>query len=449
MTTAPPSTSSIHEDLPIIVRDRRRKGYFTIDNELLDRYGDQLGPYGLSVYMALARFANQDSYCWPSLATIAQRTGMSRRQVIREIDTLQGVKLIAVEPQIDRKTGEHKANRYILLDLPSGDYQSPGSDSQSLLPSDPLTPGSDSPTPKQNIENKTQHRNKTQRATRSIDPTHTNNSGGQPPAPPVVGALPPVSSTSDSSEKTARKKAPKTGGAHSSVDHTPSPSSDAPPSPLREQRSTGASALIAVGITPKVAQRLAERHSLQRIEEKLQYLDFLQQEQPDKVKNPHGWLRKAIEEDYAAPDGYQSAEARAVEALEAQCYATATQQTITNQQAETVAVQERARQQGDAQLAELHRTYGTTQQEIDLWDPLLQEFKQSMPSDAFYSYVADTLLLSLKDGEALIGLPNASARDWLENRFVTKIKRSLTSCLGGQKVTVRFIDLNTAQPRSV
>ena len=228
------------------------------------------------------------------------------------------------------------------------------------------------------------------------------------------------------------------------MDHSPAPSSDAPPSPLRELRPTGASALIAVGITPNVAQRLAERHSLQRIEEKLQYLDFLQQEQPDKVKNPHGWLRKAIEENYSAPDGYPSADERMAEALEAQRYATATQQTITNQQEETVAEQERKRQQEAARLAELHHAYGTTQREIDLWNPLLQEFKQSMPTDAFYSYVADTCLLSLKDWEALIGLPNACARDWLENRFVTKIKRSLTSCLGGQKVTVRFIALNPA-----
>ncbi len=71
-----------------------------------------------------------------------------------------------------------------------------------------------------------------------------------------------------------------------------------------EQRQTEASVLIALGITPKVVQRLAARYSFARIEEKLAYLDFLQEEQPDKVKNPHGWLRKAIEEDYAAPDGF-------------------------------------------------------------------------------------------------------------------------------------------------
>jgi chromosomal replication initiation ATPase DnaA len=64
-----------------------------------------------------------------------------------------------------------------------------------------------------------------------------------------------------------------------------------------------------------------------------------------------------------------------------------------------------------------------------------------MPASAFYEYVTDSVLLSLKDGEALIGLPNARARDWLENRFATKIRRALSSCLGGQTVTVKFVDL--------
>ena len=110
------STSSPPLDVPFIVRDRRRKGFFTIDNELLDRYGDELGPYGLAVYMALARFANQEGSCWPSLATIARKTGMSRPQVIREIAKLKALALIAVEHQIGKK-GEHTSNLYILLDM--------------------------------------------------------------------------------------------------------------------------------------------------------------------------------------------------------------------------------------------------------------------------------------------------------------------------------------------
>ena len=230
-----PSTSSPPLDVPFIVRDHRRKGFFTIDNELLDRYGDQLGPYGLAVYMALARFANQEGTCWPSLATIAKRTGMSRMQVIREIAKLQALQLIAVEHQCS-EMGIHRANLYILLDLPvvvTGSDQ--GSNSQLLGVVTPSDHPSHQELPKQNTENKTQHRNNTQRTTHAIDPTHTNNSGGQTTASPVVVALPPVSQPGDACEKTPRRKTAKTGADHSSVNPASPPRSDAPPSPGKAQ----------------------------------------------------------------------------------------------------------------------------------------------------------------------------------------------------------------------
>ena len=69
-----------HSD-SFVVRDRR-PGYLRVDNDLYDRFGSQLGPYGLAVYMALCRYVNQDSECWPSYATIAKGTGMSKRKVI-------------------------------------------------------------------------------------------------------------------------------------------------------------------------------------------------------------------------------------------------------------------------------------------------------------------------------------------------------------------------------
>ena len=92
-----------------IVRDRR-PGFLRVYNDLYDNYGAQLGPYGLAVYVALCRYANQDSECWPSFATIARGTGMSRRKVIYEIQKLERLKIIAVE-RIPRRP-----STFILLD---------------------------------------------------------------------------------------------------------------------------------------------------------------------------------------------------------------------------------------------------------------------------------------------------------------------------------------------
>lgn len=115
-----------HQDISIEVADRRKHGYFTIDNVLLDVYGKELGPYGIAVYAALARFANRDEECWPSYATIAERTGVSRSQIIRMLAKLVELKIVAVTPRYNEK-GEQTSNLYMLLDIVGdrGSHQTP------------------------------------------------------------------------------------------------------------------------------------------------------------------------------------------------------------------------------------------------------------------------------------------------------------------------------------
>ncbi len=92
-----------------VVRDRR-PGYLRVYNDLYDRFGAQLGPYGLAVYVALCRYSNQDSECWPSYNTIAKGTGMSRRKVIYEIQKMERLFIIELE------RNQHTSNVFILLD---------------------------------------------------------------------------------------------------------------------------------------------------------------------------------------------------------------------------------------------------------------------------------------------------------------------------------------------
>jgi hypothetical protein len=126
----------------IIIRDRR-PGYLRVYNDLYDRFGATLGPYGLAVYMALCRYANQDSECWPSYGTIARGTGMSKRQVMREVAKMEELGVIAVE------RSNHTANVFVLLDT---------SDTQSPLGVTHSHPPSDTQSPKQDLIKKITHR---------------------------------------------------------------------------------------------------------------------------------------------------------------------------------------------------------------------------------------------------------------------------------------------------
>ena len=127
-----------------IVRDRR-PGFLRVDNDVYDRFGSQLGPYGLAAYVALCRYANQDSECWPSYSTIAKGTGMSRRKVIYEIQKMERLGIIAVE------RAQHTSNVFILLDT-SAQHAPP------LVHS--MHPSSAQYAPKQSPINKGTHRNR-------------------------------------------------------------------------------------------------------------------------------------------------------------------------------------------------------------------------------------------------------------------------------------------------
>ena len=94
----------------IRIKDKRG-GRFIVDDVVLNGYGKALGPYGIAVYIALCRHANmQNQQCWPSQKTIADKTGMSVRQVKNMIDKCEELGLIT------RKIEDGKYTIYTLLE---------------------------------------------------------------------------------------------------------------------------------------------------------------------------------------------------------------------------------------------------------------------------------------------------------------------------------------------
>ena len=65
-------------------------------------------------------------------------------------------------------------------------------------------------------------------------------------------------------------------------------------------------ALVERGITPGAAARLADEFS-HRIEKQVEVFDWIKEHQPATISdNPAGFLRRMIEKDWAAPDGFVS-----------------------------------------------------------------------------------------------------------------------------------------------
>jgi len=119
------------DDKPFQIRDRRGGNRYFIDNAFLrGGWGAKIGPYGIAIYNALAMFADADAQsAWPSYQTIADLTGMSRRQAIRKVDKLAGYHIINKQERDDPKTESRNQTNLIIL-LHPNEWTS---DSQSLV----------------------------------------------------------------------------------------------------------------------------------------------------------------------------------------------------------------------------------------------------------------------------------------------------------------------------
>ena len=197
--------------------------------------------------------------------------------------------------------------------------------------------------------------------------------------------------------------------------------------------------LSSLGMTEKVAQRLTSHFSRERIEEKIQFLEFLKQTQPEKAKNPCGWLRKAIEEDYSQPDGFKTKAELEAEESQRQHEVIQTEQTWKIVQEDTELKLRLHKLKEQAQTEALKQRYGTTDNDLKIWSEVLTDLKQQTPNATFNGFLAKTVLLSTNDNQALIGVANGFAKEWLEVQMSQKIKRTLKSLYRLKISEVKFV----------
>jgi len=72
-----------------------------------------------------------------------------------------------------------------------------------------------------------------------------------------------------------------------------------------------------------------------------------------------------------------------------------------------------------------------------IWQAALRELQLQMTKATFDTWVKNTRAISHEEGIFVIGVPNALARDWLENRLLTTVERTLVGIIG-HPVDVEF-----------
>jgi len=185
-------------------------------------------------------------------------------------------------------------------------------------------------------------------------------------------------------------------------------------------------ALTKRGVHQPTAEQLAQDFPTDHILEKVEVHDWLLEHNPRQLeRNPAGWLVKAIEDNYSPPRGFRTKKQRQMEIAE-----------INRQQEEMLAAQEAYRREHDPRgQAKAH--YNIDEETMRTWEQALGWLENEMAKETFDNLLQSSLLLSIKDGTATIGVRNSHAKEWLEHRLAKVVQRTLSEALG-QPVEVKF-----------
>ena len=98
-------------------RDKRKKGWFWMDNEYLNGYGRIFGAIGTAIYVSLCRHAdNETQQCFPAQKTIAKELKITDRTVRKYLRLFEKYHIISITKEKDTITKRWRNNVYTLLD---------------------------------------------------------------------------------------------------------------------------------------------------------------------------------------------------------------------------------------------------------------------------------------------------------------------------------------------
>ncbi|CZR95874.1 hypothetical protein CDFC105_73081 [Clostridioides difficile] len=97
-----------------LLKDSRKKDWFWLENEVIDN--SSLSMHEKMAYITLARYADNESMCFPSNATIAKKMGCSINTARKAIKSLEEKQLIKKIPR-KKNEKENDSNLYCVMSL--------------------------------------------------------------------------------------------------------------------------------------------------------------------------------------------------------------------------------------------------------------------------------------------------------------------------------------------
>jgi len=196
-------------------------------------------------------------------------------------------------------------------------------------------------------------------------------------------------------------------------------------------------ALIHFGISEKAANKLASEHTEEYIAAKVDLAQWLVDQKSSHVgKNPAGYLRRAIEEDYTAPSRYLSPEDRAK------------REEVDQQRRRQIEEDHRkAQERIDRLLQKQHparEIEGTIFTTESAWTQALGRLQAQIPQSSYETWLRRTWLLDVTPNGAFIAVPNAFTKQMLDQRLYRQVAKELSTVLG-RDLEIEFVAMKPTE----
>jgi hypothetical protein len=207
-----------------------------------------------------------------------------------------------------------------------------------------------------------------------------------------------------------------------------------------------AAALIEKGIDQRTARYLGSHYSRERLTNNIDLLEHVLKTSPQTVsRNPAGWLRRAIEQDFAGNGqhhGFQTRQQKTARATARKQRLVTQQQALDAREREQRTMSQQQKLARRKQLETLREQYRSTPREQKIWEKTLDELRSTITETQFNLYLSQTHLLSIQDEQAVIAVPNAFIRNYVADRWSTEIEQTLAQRANQRKVTLQFLTLD-------
>ena len=193
-------------------------------------------------------------------------------------------------------------------------------------------------------------------------------------------------------------------------------------------------ALLKFNVSEAVARKLAENYDAPYIHQKIAYLEFSLARDKESIPNPAGWLRRAIEQDYAAPNGFsvdpkRQAKQKAKEAKRA-AEIEAARRLERQMELDEIEKKRRQKEEKEQRIAMMKEQYHVTDESLALWQEVRKAVRTEISIIPFVMNMGKMWLLGIEQGIVKLGFECPKALAWFNHEGYTAVENAFSTLVG-------------------